>query len=148
VLAKLPGIRIAGAKNLSQTTSCLAEVIEKTEVNCEKAICFVTGVRGAGKTLAGLNLITQRAKAYEDEHAVFLSGNGPLVEVLREALARDELQRSKTSGEQINKTDAERKVRSFVQNIHHFRDEGLRNPAAPAERVVGRCHKSRKRSKL
>lgn len=126
----------AGAKNLSQTTACLSEIIEKTKADREKAICFVTGVPGAGKTLAGLNLITQRAKAHEDEHAVFLSGNGPLVEVLREALARDELQRSKAAGEPIIKADAERKVRSFVQNIHHFRDEGLRNPAAPAERVV------------
>jgi hypothetical protein len=80
----------AGAKNLSQTAACLAEIIEDAKANRRKSICFVTGVPGAGKTLAGLNLVTLRTKAHEEEHAVFLSGNGPLVEVLREALARDE----------------------------------------------------------
>lgn len=78
----------AGAKNLSETASCLADVIEEAKTQDHKAVCFVTGVPGAGKTLAGLNLVTLRTKAHEEEHAVFLSGNGPLVEVLREALAR------------------------------------------------------------
>ena len=54
-----------------------------------KAICFVTGVPGSGKTLAGLNIATRRSLEHLDEHAVFLSGNGPLVDVLREALTRD-----------------------------------------------------------
>lgn len=45
--------------------------------------------------MAGLNLVTLRTKAHEDEHAVFLSGNRPLVDVLREALARDERAQSK-----------------------------------------------------
>jgi hypothetical protein len=80
----------AGAKNLSETAGCLAEIIENAKAKGQKAICFVTGVPGAGKTLAGLNLVTLRTKAHAEEHAVFLSGNGPLVEVLREALARDE----------------------------------------------------------
>jgi schlafen family protein len=80
----------AGAINLSQTAECIAQIIEDAKSNRHKAICFVTGVPGAGKTLAGLNLVTQRTNAHEEEHAVFLSGNGPLVDVLREALARDE----------------------------------------------------------
>jgi len=126
----------AGAKNLSQTTSCLAGIIERTKANREKSICFVTGVPGAGKTLAGLNLIAQRTKVHEDEHAVFLSGNGPLVDVLREALARDEQEQSKKRSERLSKADAHRKVASFVQNIHHFRDDNLRAPGAPIERVV------------
>jgi hypothetical protein len=123
----------AGAKNLTQTTSCVAGIIEDAKANRKKVICFVTGVPGAGKTLAALNLVTQRTKAHVDEHAVFLSGNGPLVEVLREALARDEKERS--NGE-ISKADAARKIRSFIQNIHHFRDEGLSSQAAPIERVA------------
>jgi hypothetical protein len=96
----------------------------------------VTGVPGAGKTLAGLNLVTLRTKAHQDEHAVFLSGNGPLVEVLREALARDEHDRRKEQGEKTKKSDAARKVNSFVQNIMHFRDSSLVNPDAPIERVA------------
>lgn len=121
----------AGAKNLGHTTDCLAEIIEHTKQKQRKAICFVTGVPGAGKTLAGLNIATTRAKEHSDEHAVFLSGNGPLVEVLREALARDQSKR-----EDISKKDAIRKVSSFVQNIHHFRDEALKDRQPPAEKVV------------
>lgn len=89
----------AGAQNLSVTTAAIARIIETAKRDKRKAICFVTGVPGAGKTLAGLNLVTQRTNAHADEHAVFLSGNGPLVEVLREALARDEHSRAKESDE-------------------------------------------------
>lgn len=121
----------AGAKNLQATNARISEVIEQSKRDGKKSICFITGVPGAGKTLAGLNIATIRAEANQDEHAVFLSGNGPLVDVLREALARDE-----SSREQIKKSDANRKVRSFVQNIHHFRDEYLRDLNAPVEKVV------------
>lgn len=126
----------AGAINLSQTAECIAQIIEEAKSKKHKAICFVTGVPGAGKTLAGLNLVTQRTSAHEDEHAVFLSGNGPLVDVLREALARDEHQQSKLTGTTIRKADAARKVKSFIQNIMHFRDDNLANSKAPIERVA------------
>ncbi|OPY93568.1 hypothetical protein A5906_17365 [Bradyrhizobium sacchari] len=126
----------AGAKNLSQTAACLAEIIEDAKAHRRKAICFVTGVPGAGKTLAGLNLVTLRTKAHEEEHAVFLSGNGPLVEVLREALARDEHAQLKERGEKSKKSDALRKVKSFVQNIMHFRDSNLVTSEPPIERVA------------
>lgn len=126
----------AGAKNLAETTTRLEKIIEEAKAKHHKAICFVTGVPGAGKTLAGLNLVTHRTKAHEEEHAVFLSGNGPLVDVLREALARDEQSQAKERGQPIPKADAARKVKSFIQNIHHFRDANLQNPAAPVERVA------------
>jgi hypothetical protein len=80
----------SGTINLSKTTGCINEIIESSKDNHLKSICFVTGVPGAGKTLAGLNIANERMKADLDEHAVFLSGNGPLVTVLREALVRDE----------------------------------------------------------
>ena len=126
----------AGAKNLSETTSCLEKIIEEAKAKSHKAICFVTGVPGAGKTLAGLNLVTHRTKADEEEHAVFLSGNGPLVDVLREALARDELAQAKELGHTTKKAEATRKVKSFIQNIHHFRDANLQSDNAPIERVA------------
>jgi hypothetical protein len=85
----------AGAENLSRTAEYIAKVIEDAKRRNVRAICFVTGVPGSGKTLAGLNIATQRMRASSDEHAVFLSGNGPLVAVLREALAIDEVGRSK-----------------------------------------------------
>jgi Uncharacterized conserved protein (DUF2075) len=121
----------AGAKNLQATSVCVQRVIDDARQRNLKAICFVTGVPGSGKTLAGLNIATRRSDEHQDEHAVFLSGNGPLVEVLREALARDRANR-----ESIAKKSAEQKVRSFIQNIHHFRDEYLRNLDIPDEKVV------------
>ena len=126
----------AGAKNLSVTTARIAAIVEEAKANNQKAICFVTGVPGAGKTLAGLNLVTQRADAHTEEHAVFLSGNGPLVDVLREALARDEKKRSDDLGPPVTMGEARRKVRSFIQNIHHFRDANLRSTEPPVEHLV------------
>ena len=126
----------AGAKNLGVTNRRLSEIMEGAKAHGQKVICFVTGVPGAGKTLAGLNLATRRAQMHEDEHAVFLSGNGPLVAVLREALARDEKARGTESGRPISMGDARRKVSSFIQNIHHFRDDNLRNDNPPSEHVV------------
>jgi hypothetical protein len=126
----------AGAKNLSETTTCLERIIETAKAEHHKAICFVTGVPGAGKTLAGLNLVTHRTKAHEEEHAVFLSGNGPLVDVLREALARDEQAQARELGQVIAKADAARKVKGFIQNVHHFRDANLVTSDPPVERVV------------
>jgi hypothetical protein len=126
----------AGAINLSQTADCVAQIIDEATAKKHKTICFVTGVPGAGKTLAGLNLVTHRTNVHEEEHAVFLSGNGPLVEVLREALARDEYGRSRNSSQKIRKVDAERKVKSFIQNIMHFRDANLGISDPPIERVA------------
>ncbi len=126
----------ASAKNLSETTACLAQIIEAAKAKRYKAICFVTGVPGAGKTLAGLNLVTRRTQAHGDEHAVFLSGNGPLVEVLREALARDEIAQLRDAGQAASKAKAIQKVKAFIQNIHHFRDANLISATAPDEHVA------------
>jgi hypothetical protein len=126
----------AGAINLSKTTDCINNIIETAKRENKKSICFLTGVPGAGKTLAGLNIANERMKADEDEHAVFLSGNGPLVDVLREALTRDEVATSKESGEPLTKKVAAIKANAFIQNIHHFRDDNLISKKAPVEKVV------------
>lgn len=85
----------AGAENLTVTTEEINRIIEYSETYNRKSICFVTGVPGAGKTLAGLNIAIQRSNAQVGEHAVFLSGNFPLVSVLQEALARDKVEQEK-----------------------------------------------------
>jgi DUF2075 family protein len=126
----------SGTINLSRTTDCINEIIEYSKANHKKSICFVTGVPGAGKTLAGLNIANERMKADEDEHAVFLSGNGPLVSVLREALIRDEVLMSKQKNEPLTKKEASIKACAFIQNIHHFRDDNLISEKAPVEKVV------------
>jgi hypothetical protein len=97
----------AGAINLSKTTECINRIIEKSKITNTKSICLLTGVPGAGKTLAGLNIANERRKAHEDENAVFLSGNGPLVYVLREALVRDEVQQAKENGKKLTKKNSE-----------------------------------------
>ena len=124
----------AGAYNLTVTTKALNHIIDHSKQNHEKSICFVTGVPGAGKTLIGLNIANERHQYDEQEHAVFLSGNGPLVSVLREALVRDEIKRSK---DKITKTESKRKVAAFIQNIHHFRDAFLPpSTQVPTEKVA------------
>ena len=126
----------AGAENLTRTADYIFDVIEVSKSEHQKSICFITGVPGSGKTLAGLNLATARQRAHGDEHAVFLSGNGPLVVVLREALAIDAVAQARERGEATSKTLEGRRTSAFVQNIHHFRDEALATAAAPVERVV------------
>ena len=126
----------AGTINLSRTADCINSIIESSKSNNRRSICFVTGVPGAGKTLAGLNIAVERMKTDEDEHAVFLSGNGPLVDVLREALTRDEVVTAKELGEKLTKKEAAIKSNAFIQNIHHFRDDNLLSDNAPVEKVV------------
>jgi hypothetical protein len=126
----------ADAKNLTLTTDCISRIISFSKENKKKSICFVTGVPGAGKTLVGLNIATQQFNSKVGTHATFLSGNGPLVAVLREALTRDEVEKAKSKKIKMKKSDAERRVKAFVQNVHHFRDEGLANSNPPEQNVV------------
>ncbi|ATV72730.1 hypothetical protein CTN00_07040 [Fusobacterium pseudoperiodonticum] len=121
----------ASAINLNKTTEEINKIIDNSKKNKRKSICFITGVPGAGKTLAGLNIAIERQKIDEEEHAVFLSGNGPLVDVLREALARDDHERNK-----ISKKESLRKAEEFIQKIHHFRDDAISIDKAPFEKVV------------
>lgn len=126
----------AGARNLSRTASAIDQVIADAKTNNKKSICFITGVPGSGKTLAGLNIANERHNIDEGEHAVFLSGNGRLVAVLREALARDKVFQAKAHGTKLSKKQAKSEASVFIQNIHHFRDEYLQIDKAPVERVT------------
>ena len=122
----------AGATNLNTTSKKIKEIIHHSNTNKQKSICFVTGVPGAGKTLVGLNIATSNTDKKDAEFSVFLSGNAPLVEVLREALVRDKIVR----GEARTKSEAQSEVHSFIQNVHHFRDDALKDSKAPPEKVV------------
>ncbi len=126
----------AGAENLTVTTDEINNIIEYSKNNNRKSICFVTGVPGAGKTLVGLNIAIERSDASAGEHAVFLSGNYPLVTVLQEALARDKVLQGKTSGNKITKSDALRETSAFIQIIHKYRDSFVGNDNKPPERVA------------
>lgn len=126
----------SGAVNLSRTAAAINNIIDHSKKNNRKSICFLTGVPGAGKTLAGLNIAVERFKVDKSEHSVFLSGNGPLVDVLREALTRDSIESSKVRGVKLTRSKSERNTKAFIQNIHHFRDEYLKTDKAPVEKVV------------
>ncbi len=126
----------AGAINLSLTAEAVSAIIQHSKQENVKSICFLTGVPGAGKTLAGLNLANSWHNVNNSEHAVFLSGNGPLVDVLREALARNEVASNKEVGERVKKTTTISKAKAFIQNIHHFRDDALSSDKPPIEKVV------------
>ena len=123
-----------------RTINYILQVIRKSKTQKKKSICFVTGVPGAGKTLVGLEVaIKQTYKDGEldkENGAVYLSGNGPLVAVLTEALARDNLKKCVTKGERKNLTDSRREVSEFIQIIHRYRDNMLAKIKNPVENGV------------
>jgi len=121
----------ASAINLSRTSALLSRIICNAREQSRKSICFVTGVPGAGKTLVGLNIATRHIDRAIELYSVFLSGNGPLVAILREALARDQVRREAEAGRKIRLGQARSEVKMFIQNVHHFRDECLVDSQRP-----------------
>jgi hypothetical protein len=121
----------ASSINLSRTTEKISEIIRLSKEKNQKSICFVTGVPGSGKTLVGLNIATTHVDKTNDLYSVYLSGNGPLVAVLREALTRDKIRREQESGNKIKKGEVLSEVKMFIQNVHNFRDDCLINPDSP-----------------
>lgn len=112
------------------TIAYILEVINRSKARGEKSICFVTGVPGAGKTLVGLDVAVKQSyqddgKMREDDGAVYLSGNGPLVEVLIEALSRDNYRKAREKGEKKLMSDSRREVKKFIQGIHNYRENML-----------------------
>ncbi len=113
----------AGHDNLTRTTDVVLSAIERSRQSGRKLICFITGVPGSGKTLAGLNIVHNHG-LHEGDLGVFLSGNGPLVRVLTEALARDHRARTKEA-----LRTSQRHVTAFIQNVHRFIDEYFGEPS-------------------
>lgn len=126
----------AKAHNLTITSDAIKRIVAYSKALSRKSIVFITGVPGAGKTLVGLNLASEFHNNEIGEHAVFLSGNLPLVTVLQEALTRDKVEREAEAGNKISKADAKREVKSFIQIIHHYRDEYVGNDRQPTEHVA------------
>lgn len=137
--------------DLDTATKTIDRIIADNKRTGRKAICFVTGVPGAGKTLIGLQTAIRHFDPEHHEGAVYLSGNYPLVEVLQEALARDYVKHdrervaaAKAKGDKTakatTKKEAKSKVKSFIQMIHHYRDtylEGIRINGDHLEPIPG-----------
>ena len=122
-----------------RTIAYILDVIRNSKANQEKSICFVTGVPGAGKTLVGLDVAVKQTyqgqdEPIEEEQAVYLSGNGPLVAVLNEALAQDNYKKNKGTGKKLS--DARREVSKSIQIIHRYRDNMLAKIKNPVENGV------------
>lgn len=132
----------AAGESLDNTTEFVLDVINRSKENGEKSICFVTGVPGAGKTLVGLNVAIQQSLKEEDKPedernlAVYLSGNGPLVKVLTEALAKDKVQKDKAKGTNSKITVARREISQFIQIIHRYRANMLSKIKIPIENGI------------
>ena len=123
-----------------KATEAVLRIVEESKRKGQKSICFITGVPGAGKTLVGLDIAinlfeeNENKKAEENRSlAVYLSGNGPLVKVLREALARDavEQEKKKNPKTKYNKTRAHKAVDSFIMDVYHHRDYVLQMVKKP-----------------
>jgi len=121
----------AGATNLTVTSDRILEIIRKSQRRSEKTICFVTGIPGAGKTLVGLDVVHNPELRRDERPAgVFLSGNGPLVQIVSAAIARERKKRGRD-------VTAARTVSTFIQNVHSFIREGREKAdRASIERVV------------
>jgi hypothetical protein len=126
----------AGGAELHSTTQRIGDLIADARARSYKAVCFITGVPGAGKTLIGLNVATQHFDKDSQTFSVFLSGNGPLVKVLQEALARDKVARENAAGRPLKLHVARSEVKAFIQNVHHYRDECLRDANPPVDHVA------------
>jgi hypothetical protein len=126
----------ASAINLADTSEAVSKIINQSQAYSKKSICFVTGVPGAGKTLVGLNIATKYIDKNSSLYSVFLSGNGPLVAILREALTRDKVRREKSIGNKVTKKEILSEVKMFIQNVHNFRDEYIADNRSPLEHVT------------
>ena len=124
-----------------RTIAYILDVIQESKQNLEKSICFVTGVPGAGKTLVGLDVAIKQTyqgqeEPVKDEGAVYLSGNGPLVAVLTEALAQDNYKKCRERKENKKISDSRREVSKSIQMIHRYRDNMLAKIKNPVENGV------------
>lgn len=119
----------ADAANLGATARAIARHIAAAEAEGARTVVFVTGIPGAGKTLCGLNAVFGAGRRGD---AAFLTGNAPLVAVLREALARDAVARG-----ECDRREADRRVTAQLQNVHRFLEDCATDPARlPPERLI------------
>ena len=110
----------AGQNDIDACEAEIESVIEYARTNRKKCVCFVTGVPGAGKTLVGLDVVAKNLHRGDENLSVYLSGNGPLVEVLREALKK-----SVREKKQLNRT-TEAAINALIQSSFAFRVLSIR----------------------
>lgn len=115
----------ADVGNLTRTTEAILRTISAAQAAQRHEILFVTGIPGAGKTLCGLNAVFHATSG-----AAFLTGNLPLVHVMREALARD----AHARGGSLRM--ARQKTESAIQPLMGFLRDNLERSEPPHEHVI------------
>ena len=120
----------AGQENVDACEKKIEEIITYAEKNKKKCVCFVTGVPGAGKTLVGLDVVAKRLDKKDGGLSVYLSGNGPLVEVLREALKR-----SVKAKKQFNR-ETETAINALIQSSYAFKKDNASHNNPTPENIL------------
>ena len=119
---ELPNIRRVNSTVIPQAIQCLTEIARDAKENSKHVLALVTGVPGAGKTYLGLQYVYDICESNEHANSVYLSGNGPLVKVLQDALnSKVFVQNVHTVVNEYNSG----KMNCFEKNIVVF-DEGQR----------------------
>ncbi len=109
-----PSIKRAASAGIPQTLAKLLDIAREAESSNSHHLALITGVPGAGKTLVGLQFVFDTYQQLQTQKAVFLSGNGPLVDVLQYSLSN----------------------RNFVQSVHGFLKQYAKGPSQPTEHVM------------
>ena len=120
----------AGQSDIDKCEEQLANIVEYAKNNHKKCICFVTGVPGAGKTLVGLDVVASNLKLGKENLSVYISGNGPLVEVLRSALKQS------VKDQKVDKKETDIAINALIQGSYAFKRDCVKNPKAPPERIM------------
>lgn len=115
----------ADVGNLGRTTTAIRQRIDAARSAARHEVLFVTGIPGAGKTLCGLNAVFGAVTG-----AAFLTGNLPLVHVMREALVRDAHERGRSL------RVARQETESAIQPLIGFLRDNLSRTEPPHEHVV------------
>ena len=120
----------AGQDDIDKCEQKIEEIVEYARKNRKKCVCFVTGVPGAGKTLVGLDVVAKNLKKETDNLSVYLSGNGPLVEVLREALKKS------VKDKKQNKKETEAAINALIQSSFAFKRDNARLDKPTPEHIM------------
>ena len=116
------------AENLSECSQEVLRLIDEAKAKGRRRVIVVTGVPGSGKTLAGLNVAHGGVNAETDRgEVVYLSGNTPLVLVIREALAQDEKARCDMRGDKRTLASIRHDLQTRIQHINDFLKEYCRH---------------------
>jgi hypothetical protein len=119
----------ASENEIEDVRHAVQKCLDRARAESRHAICFLTGVPGSGKTLVGLSLAHSSENKTDSIH--FMSGNGPLVQVLQHLFTQESMR----SGAYAPQARAE--ARTLIENVHVFaRYHTEDNPGPPSNHAI------------